>query len=67
LRRARACWSGTPFAAVATRGFRASRDDPIRRRGSWRSFVIDRPYWVTGPSTPLLAPSSWYEAERLVP
>src|SRR5262249_27611536 len=48
LPRAPACCWGTPFAAVAIRGNRASQDDPIRRRGRWRSSVIDRPYPVTG-------------------
>ncbi len=27
--------------------------------------MIDLPYPVTGLGTPLTAPSSWYEAERL--
>jgi len=56
-----------PFAACSARDNRASRADPIRRHGRWRSFVIDRPNPVTGLGTALTAPSSWYEAERLVP
>jgi len=28
--------------------------------------VTDRPYPATGPGTPLLVPSAWCEAERLV-
>src|SRR5215471_20592281 len=49
LPRARACCWETPFAAVAARGNRASRDDPIRRRGRWRPSVIDGPYPVDRP------------------
>ena len=43
----------------------SGRADPAPRR--WRSFVIDRPYLAAGLGTPLTAPSTWCEAERLVP
>jgi hypothetical protein len=39
-----------------------SRDGPIRRRGSWRSFMIDWPYPATSLGTPLTAPPTWSEA-----
>jgi hypothetical protein len=29
--------------------------------------MTDRPYLATGPGTPQTAPSTWREAERLVP
>src|SRR5580693_8380777 len=44
LPRARACCSGTPFAAAAARDTRASREDLIRRRERGRPFVANRPY-----------------------
>ena len=55
LPRALACCWGTPFAAVAARVTRASRDDLIRRRGRWRSFVADR-HPATGLGAPLTTP-----------
>lgn len=62
----RACCCETPFAAVAARDNRVSRDDPIRRRGHWKPFVADRPpYPVTGLGSPLTAPPSWYGALEL--
>src|SRR5690242_6908743 len=66
LPRARACCWGTPFAAVAARVTHASRDDPIRRRRPWRSFVADRPHPATGLGTSLTTPPTRHEAERLV-
>ena len=48
-------------------GPRVSRDDPIRRRRRWRSFVADPPYPPTGLGAPLTAPPTRCEAERLVP
>jgi hypothetical protein len=53
-------------AAVAARGSRASRDDAIWRRRRWTPFVTDRPDPVTDLGTPLIVPSTWYEAERPV-
>ena len=50
-----------------TRDTRASRDDPIRRRRRWRPFVADGHYPATDLGTPLTTPSTWREAERIVP
>jgi uncharacterized membrane protein YbhN (UPF0104 family) len=49
-----------------TRDNRASRDGPIRRRRRRRPCVAGQPYPATDLGTPLPAPSTWREAERLV-